>query len=183
MTGDHPCISKFKRDHVTTIEHIPTKYHWNQKRNQVSSISNIPFLRQKQSSRLGGASCVSALRRDDATTIEHITTKFHKILKRSKVSSNGNTSFFWQNQSSRTVGHSCVSAFKGGGTKLISHFAFSDFERTPSPHFTPKIPLNGLKMMGKLFSAKINFQNLTPIFHFLGIPNGPKLFFSENVFA
>ena len=72
---------------------------------------------------------------------------------------------------------------RGGGTKLISHFAFSDFERTPSPHFTPKIPLNGLKMMGKLFSAKINFQNLTPIFHFLGIPNGPKLFFSENVFA
>ena len=70
-----------------------------------------------------------------------------------------------------------------GGTKLFSHFAFSDFERTPSPHFTLKTPPNDLKMMEKLFSTKIIFQNLTPIFHFWGIPDGPKLFFSENVLA
>ena len=55
-------------------------------------------------------------------------------------------------------------------------FAFYDFERTSYPYFTPKTPLKGLKMMGRLMSPKIIFQNLTRIFRFLGIPGDPKLF-------
>ena len=51
------------------------------------------------------------------------------------------------------------------------------FRNVQNYHFTPKTRLNGLKMIGKLSSAKINLQNLTHIFHFRGIPDGPKSFF------
>ena len=57
---------------------------------------------------------------------------------------------------------------------------FFDLGRTPHPRFTPKIPVNGLKMIGKHFSAKLIFQNLTPIFHFWGIFDDP-IFFQKHV--
>ena len=67
-----------------------------------------------------------------------------------------------------------------GGTKKILRFTSFDFERTPHPHFTSKLPLKGLKMTGRPFSAKIIFQNLTPIFRFWGIPGDPQFFFPKT---
>ena len=51
------------------------------------------------------------------------------------------------------------------------------------PHFTSDLPPKGLKMSLRVFSSKINFQILTPIFRFRGIPGTPiffRKFFYEN---
>ena len=61
--------------------------------------------------------------------------------------------------------------------KQMLRFTVFDFERTPHPRFTSKLSLKGLKMTGRPFSAKIIFQNLTPIFRFYRIPGGQKKFF------
>ena len=49
-------------------------------------------------------------------------------------------------------------------------------------HFTSDLPQKGLKMTLSVFSLKIIFQNLTPIFWFRGIPGTPKFFFSKIFF-
>ena len=50
-----------------------------------------------------------------------------------------------------------------GGTKRISHIAFSDLQVVSRPHFTADLPQKGLKMTLRGFSSKIIFQNLTPM--------------------
>ena len=50
------------------------------------------------------------------------------------------------------------------------------------PHFTSDLPPKGLKMTLRVFSSKITFQILTPIFRFRGIPGTPNFFFSEFFF-
>ena len=95
-TGGHSCILASKRDHATTIKHMPTEIHGNPKRNEVSNVGNTPFFNKNQSSGTGGHSRVSAFKRDHATTIEYIPTRFYRNLKRNEVSSVGNTPFLPQ---------------------------------------------------------------------------------------
>ena len=49
-------------------------------------------------------------------------------------------------------------------------------------YFTSNLPPKGLKMTLRVFSLKIIFQNLTPIFRFRGIPATPQFFFSRIFF-
>ena len=70
--------------------------------------------------------------------------------------------------------------FKGGGDQ--ANFRFRVFWLLKLCHTTilHQISPISLKMTLRVFSSKIIFQILTPIFQFRGIPWTPKNFFSKN---